>query len=217
MSSAVLAPPENKTLADLIEQLGGIPLERIPLHVPIGQATEADVLFRPRGEKRLYELVDGVLVEKPMGYYESIVAGILIQGLWNFLDRHDLGIVLGADGTLRLAPGLVRVPDVSFIRWERFPNRKLPKEPIPDLGPDLAIEVLSPTNTKAEMRRKVREYFASGAQLAWLIDPATRTARVYTSPTEFSDVAADGELDGGELLPGFRVSLADLFRRAGDR
>ena len=118
---------------------------------------------------------------------------------------------------MRLAPGLVRVPDVTVILWSRFPNRKLPKEPIPNLGPDLAIEVLRPSNTEAEMRRKVREYFASRARLAWLIDPATRTAHVYTSPAEFTEVAADGELDGGELLPGFRVSLADLFLKAGDR
>src|SRR5204862_8329998 len=124
------------------------------------------------------------LVEKPRGYYESIVAGILIQILWNFLQQNDLGTVLGEAGTLRLAPGLVRVPDVSFISWDRFPNRELPAEPIPDLSPDLAVEVLSEGNTPAEMERKLREYFAAGVRLVWYVDPTPRTVRVYTSPTE---------------------------------
>src|SRR6266705_2232546 len=91
------APPRAETLADLIERLGSIPLERIPAHPAPGTATEADLLRRPDGEKRLYELVDGVLVEKPMGFYESLLAALLIRFLGSFLDVHDLGIVLGAD------------------------------------------------------------------------------------------------------------------------
>jgi Uma2 family endonuclease len=208
---------ECKTLADLVAGIGSVPLERIPFPPAPGMATEADVFQRPGGEKRLYELVDGMLVEKPRGYYESLVAAILIQALRNFLDENDLGIALGADGALRLAPGLVRIPDVSFVSWDRFPGRMLPAEPIPDLAPDLAVEVLSAGNTEAEMARKVREYFAAGCRLAWLVDPKTRTARVFTGPDTFTVVAEDGELDGGEVLPGFRVSLREWFERAGSR
>jgi Uma2 family endonuclease len=141
MTAGARESPDIETLADLHERLGRVPLHRIRCRPAPGTATEADVLVYPRGEKRLYELVDGVLVEKPMGYYESLLAAWLIRFLGSFLDVHDLGIVLGADATLRLAPGLVRLPDVSFIAWERCPNRELSIEPIPDLVPDLAVEM----------------------------------------------------------------------------
>src|SRR5215831_10505607 len=104
-----------ETLADLHERLGWVSLDRIRCQPASGTATEVDVLVYPQGEKRLYELVDGVLVEKLMGYYESLLAALLIRFLGSFLDMHDLGIVLGTNATLRLAPGLVRLPDVSFI------------------------------------------------------------------------------------------------------
>jgi Uma2 family endonuclease len=211
------ARPRHKTLADLIEQIGSVPLNRIPAFPPPGTATEADVLASPDGEKHLYELVDGVLVEKPPGFFEAVIAARLIGHLGAYLDSNNLGVLTGANGPFRLAPGLVRMPDVSFIAWERFPGRKLPKEPIPDLAPDLAIEVLSVGNTAGEMRRKLRDYFDAGARLAWLIDPETQTARVYLSPVVFTEVASDDELDGGEVLPGFRVALAPLFANAADR
>src|SRR3712207_3727837 len=120
MPSGARLSPGIETLADLHERLGRVPLSRIRCHPAPGTATEADVLVYPRGEKRLCELVDGVLVEKPQGYYESLLAAWLIRFLGRFLDAHDPGMVLGADATLRLAPGLVRLPDVSFIAWERL-------------------------------------------------------------------------------------------------
>jgi hypothetical protein len=123
MTTATLARPTLETLADLVQRLGDIPLERIRLRPPPGTATEADVLISPDGVKRLCELVDGVLVEKPMGYYESRLALILAQWLLNFLDQHDLGIVTGESGPLRLDAGLVRMPDVAFLAWEQFPKR----------------------------------------------------------------------------------------------
>src|SRR4051794_2725416 len=107
MSATTLAPPTHKTLADLLEQIGSVPLSRIPLVPAPGTARDTDVLLGRERDRRLYELVDGVLVEKPMGYYESWLATILIKLLGNFLDEHDLGIALGEAGTLRLAPGLV--------------------------------------------------------------------------------------------------------------
>lgn len=208
--------PPSETLADRIARLGSVPLERIPMVPPPGTATEEHVLTtRPGGEKRLYELVDGMLVEKAMGFYEARLATVLSHYLERYLEEHDLGIVLGADGTHRLAPGLVRVPDVSFLSWSHFPGRELPTEQIPDLAPDLAVEILRPGNTSPEMERKRREYFAAGTRLVWIVDPSTRTARVYTSPDECATVGEDGALDGGNVLPGFRVSLREWFQRAG--
>jgi Uma2 family endonuclease len=144
----------------------------------------------------------------------AIVLGYFIE---QFLGRHDLGIVLGADGTLRFMPGLVRIPDVSFISWDKLPNRELPAEPIPDVVPDLAVEVLSEGNTPEEMRRKLGEYFKAGVRLVWFIDPAKRTAEVYTSPRRKTVVPANGVLNGNRVLPGFRLALQELFTRAGRR
>jgi Uma2 family endonuclease len=209
-----LAQAAIETLADLHQRLGGVPLERIRCQPPPGTAKEEDVLVRPNGEKRLFELVAGVLVEKPMGYYESLLAGVLIQLLRNFLDVPKLGIVLGADGTLRLMPGLVRLPDVAFVAWERFPDQKLPAEPIPDLVPDLAVEVLSRGNTEAEMKLKLGEYFSAGVRLVWYLDPEPRTVRVYTSPAEVRLLTEADTLDGGEVLPGFQLPIREWFERA---
>lgn len=215
MASTLRAPVD--TLADLLARLGHVPLERIRLHPAPGTATEADVLARPGDEKRLCELVDGVLVEKPVGYYESLLAALLIGFLRRFLDEHDLGFVLAPDATLRLAAGLVRLPDVSFVSWARFPDGRLPREPIPDLVPDLAVEVLSPGNTEAEMRRKLEEYFSAGCQLVWYVLPDERAVRVYTSPASARLLREDDALDGGVVLPGFRLAIREWFDRAGPR
>lgn len=215
MAIPTFEPREIPTLADLIERIGSVPLERIPSRPAPGSATEADVLARPYGEKRLYELADGVLVEKPMGYYESILAAILIRILGNFVAEHELGVVLGADGPLRLAAGLIRVPDIAFVAWTHFPGRELPAEPFLEVAPDLAVEVISPGNTPAEMERKLREYFAAGCRLVWYAYPATRTVRVYQSPTSFEIVGEDGVLDGGAVLPGFSLSVGAWFAGAG--
>ncbi len=213
MSQATIAPPEIKNLADLRRRLGGIPLERIWFHPAPGTATEQDVLKAEARENRLCELVDGTLVEKAMGFEESRLAVELLHQIKIYLDQNDLGICVGADGMMRIAPGLVRIPDMSFISWDRLPGRESPREPIPDLAPDLAVEVLSAGNTKAEMARKVREYLEAGAVLVWLIDPKNRTARVVSTTEKSVLVRADQALDGGAVLPGFALPLADLLDR----
>jgi len=217
MPDVTYPPTKVRTIADLLKRLGNIPPERVWLRPAPGTATEQDVIDIEARENRLCELVDGVLVEKTVGYYESRVAAVLIGYMDLFSARHDLGIVLAPDGTLRLMPGLVRIPDVSFISWKKFPNRELPAESIPDLVPDLAVEILSEGNTAEEMRRKLREYFKVGVRMVWLIDPALRTAEVYTSVRKKTTVSVDGALDGGTVLPGFRLMLQELFTRAGRR
>ncbi len=213
MSQATIAPPDIKTLADLQQRLGGIPLERIWFRPAPGTATEKDVIAAEVRENRLCELVDGTLVEKAMGFDESRLAVELSHRVMSYLDKHDLGICVGADGMMRIAPGLVRIPDLSFIRWDRLPDHESPREPIPDLAPDVAVEVLSEGNTKAEMVRKVREYFDAGVTLVWLIDPRKRTARVFSAIGKSALVRADQSLDGGAVLPGFVLPLADLLDR----
>jgi Uma2 family endonuclease len=217
MSAAAIQPQVIDTVADLLARLGSIPPERIRFHPYPGTATEADVCIRPGGEKRLVELVDGVLVEKPRGYYESLVAAVLIRLLGTYAEEHDLGIVLGADATLRLWPGLVRLPDVSFIDWSRFPNRDLPAGAILGMAPDLAVEVLSEGNTEAEMERKLHEYFHAGVRLVWYVDPEKQSARVYRSPVQFQELSESDILDGEDVVPGFRLSIREWLARAGRR
>ncbi len=199
------------------DHLGGVPLERIPLYPPPGTATERDVIEIESRSGRICELVDGVLVEKAMGYYESLLAAEIIYLIKQHLRSRDLGIVLGEAGALKILPHQVRIPDVSFLGWERFAGRQLPVEPIPAVAPDLAVEILSEANTEREMDRKLRDYFAAGVRLVWYVDPKTRTARAYTSPAQCAVVAEDAALSGGEVLPGFEIRLGELFARVGPR
>ncbi len=206
--------PRLRSLDDLLESLGGIPASRIPLVPNFGHSDEADVRRWLEAEGRLFELYDGVLVEKPMGLYESVLAGVLVQLLRNYLDAHPLGTVSVPDGAMRVAPGQVRFPDVAFISRERFVEWGRRRDWLLHCAPDLAVEILSPANTPAEMERKIRDYFAGGTRLVWLLDPAARTARVFTSPDAPREIGPSGELDGGGVLPGFRLSLVEWFARA---
>jgi Uma2 family endonuclease len=201
-------------LGELMERLGDVPPERIRMTPPPGTATERDVLAALKGpRKRLCELVDGVLVEKAVGTRESLLAGVIVQLLWNFVADDDLGVVLAADGLLRLMPGLVRIPDVSFIPWSGIPGERFSTKAIAPYVPDLAVEVLSKGNTRKEIQRKLRDYFLAGTRLVWVIQPRTQTAQVYASPTDFRTVPRSRRLDGGEVLPGFTLSLEEVFAR----
>ncbi len=210
----MIALDAPETLADLHERLGFVPLDRIRMDPPPGTATEADVIRHlDGGNKRLYELIDGTLVEKAVGTLESILAAALITRLSNYADTHDLGLVSGADGPFRMLLGNVRYPDVSFIPWSAFPDREIPDDAIWSIVPALAIEVLSDSNTVKEITRKIGEFFSVGIQCVWVIDPPSRTAGIYRTATEFETVDTTGTLDGGSVLPGFRLPLADIFAK----
>lgn len=214
MCTAVVT--EIETVADLLRELG-VDASRIRMHPAPGTATEKDVIAVHAQSKRSCELVDGVLVEKVMGYYEARLAYILGYFLEVFLTHHNCGIAVGADGFLRLGLVLVRIPDLSFTRWERLPNGQIPREPIPSLVPNLAVEVLSVSNTRTEMERKRREYFNAGVELVWQIDPDDRTFEIFTSPDDSVVIGEDGVVDGGSVLPGFQLSVREFFARADRR
>jgi|SRR5438067_13903227 len=110
-------------------------------------------------------------------------------------------------------PRLVRAPDVSFVSWAKRPEKTVPSDPISHLIPDLAVEVLSPKNTRGEILRKLKEYLLGGVRVVWVVDPRKRTADVYTAPDKKTSLDESGTLDGGDVLPGFRVPLAKLFER----
>jgi Uma2 family endonuclease len=201
------------TLSDLLEDLGGISPDRVRLTPTPGTATENDLLEIGAKENRLFELVDGALVEKAMGFWESMLAGAILAALRAFVLPRKLGVVVGADGLMRLFPhlDLVRMPDVSYVSNERLPAPNAPRRPVPQLAPDLAVEVLSEGNTVREMRRKRREYFAAGVRLVWIVDPKARTVDVYTKPQNPVTLEEDELLDGGAVLPGFTLDLTALF------
>lgn len=198
-------------MADLHQQLGSIPLERIRFNPPPGTATRDDVIDVHNREGRLCELVKGVLVEKPMGLKESLLAIALAGMLRDFVIPRNLGIVAGSDGPMELFPDLVRLPDVAYVSWEKIPGGRVPQEPIPQLAPSLAVEVLSRSNTPQEMPRKREEYFQAGVIQVWMVDPDSRTIEIFTEPENSTVLSENDTLDGGPLLPGFELALAKLF------
>jgi len=203
--------PTIQTLADLLDRLGGVPLNRIRVQPSFGAATVQDVIDIQRQEGKLCELVDGVLLEKVMGYNESSLA-VFLAGLLNaFVVPRNLGVVTGPDGTVELMPDLVRIPDVAFTDWDRLPGRQRPTAPVPRLAPNLAVEVLSRSNTRGEMAVKRQDYFTAGVELVWEIDPDGRTVAVYTSVMDVTSLTETDTLDGGSVLPGFTLPLWDLF------
>jgi Uma2 family endonuclease len=204
-------PRKTWTVADLNRRFGPIPFERIRQNPPPGCGTVDDVVRLNDHEDRLYELVDGILVEKTVGLEESLIAGNIITHLNNFVRPQGLGLIAGEGGTLQLDINLVRIPDVSFISWDRVPGGEVPTEPVPLLVPDLAVEVISRNNTRKEMEEKLQEYFEKGVRLVWYVRPRARVVEIYTAPDNFTRLTASMQLDGGDVLPGFSVQVSALF------
>lgn len=200
------------TLEERLVELGGIAPDRVRLEPAPGTATLQDLVqINERREAGLFELIDGCLVEKEMGFEAPIVAAAIIQILRQFVSQHRLGLVSGPDGFFKLISS-VRGPNVAFVSIDRLPNGKLPRDPFPAIVPNLVVEVLSPGNTKAEMARNLLEYFLHGVQVVWIVDCAQRTIAVYSSPHEITLVAGQSDqIDGGVALPGFTAKVADFF------
>jgi Uma2 family endonuclease len=206
---SIVDPPNS--LADVIQQLGNVDPGRIRMWPAPGTATAADVEAIRIREERLFELVDGILVEKVTGFRESLIAMFIGRMIGNFVASANLGLVAGADGMMRLLPKTVRIPDVAFIAWDRLPDGKVPTQAVPELAPSLAVEVLSASNTPAEMSRKRTEYFQSGVDLVWEVDIDQRIVTVYSLPDSPQLLDEKAMLTGGTVLPGFEIAIADIF------
>jgi Uma2 family endonuclease len=217
MSTLTTWPPAEGTVASLIAKLGDIPPERIWLHPIPGTATEQDAVRVNEKQKRLCELIDGVLVEKPMGFYEGRLGMLLGYFLETYFSKNSIGFAIGSDGMLEYEPGQIRLPDVSVFLWHRFPGRILPHGAILRMTPDLAVEVLSPTNTRKEMERKLREVFTGGGKQVWHVDPDEHIFEVFTALDQSTVLGEGRMLDGGSLLPGFSLPIKDFFALAGRR
>ena len=178
---------------------------------PAPLLTAAELLAFPDDDYR-YELVRGKLIRMPPpGWRHSRTVVRVASRLDRFVDERQLGIVLAESGYhLEWEPDTVRAPDVSFISAERLPPDEFPHS-YPTLAPDLAVEVLSPSERPGARREKMQDYFAAGTRLVWEIDPAQRTITVYRSVHDRTTLAADDELSGAEVLPGFVCRVAELI------
>ncbi len=171
--------------------------------------TPEDFLAIPDGNN--YELVDGHLVERGMGTWASAVEGTLFYLLYQHKVDKQSGLVFGSGASYQCFPGnRVRKPDVSFILSGRLPDDRVPVGHIP-IAPDLAVEVVSPTDIQYDVDRKVDEYLEAGVGLVWVVNPDTRVIIIYRADGSISGVRESGELDGEAAVPGFRCRVADLF------
>lgn len=159
------------------------------------------------------ELKRGRIVREPRpGAQHGWVAVELFRALDPYVREHELGAVIMETGfLLSVDPPTVRGPDVAFIAAENLP----PREAIPRgfwrRAPDLAVEVLSPSNSAIEIQEKVLDYLHAGTRIVWVVDPHNETVFVHAGGNESRLHTREGELTGGEVLPGFRLAIADLF------
>ena len=212
MASVLEAPKQTElTVGDLYDRFGRIPLWRIVFEPPPGMATFDDLLAFYHRTGRFCELIDGILVEKDVSYRASRIAAALIGLIQPFVKAKNLGLVTGEQGFMRLTGGRVRGPDVAFVAWDRLPDGREPREPVPDLAPTLAIEVISPGNTKREMDDKLADYFRAGVELVWYVYPDRKQVEVFSDPESKTVLGQGDVLDGGAVLPGFSLLLAELF------
>jgi len=159
-----------------------------------------------------FEFIDGEIYElTPPSHRHSRIVTALFKLLVNFSDTHQLGEVFG-DGTgYNLPDGTTLVPDVSFITAGHVPAINSPL----DLAPDLAVEVVSPSHTESDMRRKIRLYLNNGTRRVWMVYPDERVVVVHQKAADgsvsYRELREDQTLGGDDLLPGFNVVVLDLF------
>ena len=170
---------------------------------------EFDRLVEP--DELSYELDEGelVVITKPRPLHNKI-AERLFRALDRYLETHQVGEVFIFEYLFVLGPNIKRAPDVSFLRPERAkpidPNADIPR------APDLAVEVLSPTDTVSAMRRKIRQYFTAGAQCVWIVYPETREVEVWKQPSQAQKVLQETDvLEDPDLLPGFALRVGAFF------
>lgn len=182
---------------------------------PLGELPKpGSVETSPVPDDSFYEVVDGQIVElPPMGAYECEIASLLALTLLQTVKIQKLGrVVVETLFWLDRSGKLIRRPDLAFVSAEKWPLRKrAPRTEAWDVIPDLAVEVVSQSNKADEIAVKLVDYFRAGVRQVWVLYPVTRQVYVYTSLTSVQILIEPAELDGGNLIPGFRLSLTELF------
>lgn len=175
--------------------------------------TAEELWAMPEVPGNRFRLVDGALreVAGPGAEHGAIALNVGVV-LRVFVRQHRLGVVSGDSTSYIIVrdPDVTRIPDVSFVVAHRIPEGGVPKAfwPIP---PDLAVEIVSPGDSALDLRKKVREYLEAGTRLVWVLWPDERAVTAYPADAKPRELGPDDELDGGDVLPGLRVRVADLF------
>ena len=176
--------------------------------------TEAELQALPE-DGYIHEVVDGGLVMSPKNNpYHGNICARLLTALCVFVEARKLGGVWDSSTGFWMYNRNCRAPDVSFITKERLRAlgfKRTSRNFFPG-APDLAVEVLSPNNTCAEVDARLRDFFASGTQIAWIINPDAECVEVCRAPEQRKLLGAGADLEGEHLLPGFRYPIADLFK-----
>ncbi|MGC8641529.1 MAG: Uma2 family endonuclease [Isosphaeraceae bacterium] len=187
--------------------------------MPPGQAQSVSLIPPMSGTagqaavEPLFEVVDGKIEEKKIGAREIEIATILTGHLFQCVREHRSGRVL-VEFVFRIIveKDLQRRPDVAFVSHARWPfHRRVPDLPVWDMAPDLAIEVISQSNSAFQVQDKIHDYFEAGVRQVWVIYPKQAEVYVYSSPKQVQILGIGQDIEGGDLLPGFRLPVAHLF------
>ena len=174
--------------------------------------TADDLAKQPNDDSR-YELVKGILRKMPpAGFEHGICAAEIGSRLNVYVKTHRLGFVCGAETGFKIAqnPDTVRAPDAAFVRQASIERQGIVKG-YWEGAPDLAVEVISPGDTYAEVAEKVEEWLTAGCSMVWVINPRRETVEVYRSNEDFTVLRGADTLDGGNVVQGFRCQVQDIF------
>jgi Uma2 family endonuclease len=171
--------------------------------------TIEDMYHMPK-DGRKYELVDGEIVVSPAGMYHAEIVIKIVRIIATFLDDTPIGKVFGANVGLILPNGNLRSPDVSFVRLEKLPNGKSPVT-FGELVPDLAVEVLSPSDSPRRVLQKIGEFLECGVPIVWLVDPRAQTVTEFRSLSQTQQFTATDTITAEPILPGFACAVSRFF------
>ena len=173
----------------------------------------AEELFHMPDDGGRCELVRGEIIRlEPEGAEHGVVTARIGRLLDEYVEAHALGVSCGAETgfILQRDPDVVRAPDAAFVASGRIPETGVPVGYWP-FAPDLAVEVVSPSDRLADVHAKIVDYLAAGTRLVWLVEPETRMVHVYRSVRQVDVLGTADDLDGGDVLPGFRTPVQHLF------
>ena len=179
----------------------------------VSQWITAEEFFSMPVDGMRHELVRGeLLTMPPAGFEHGTVTVNIAMPLHNHVKRMQQGIIVAAETgfVLKKGPDTVRAPDVGFVSRERLERIGIPKNFFPE-APDAAVEVLSPGDTVNEVDEKVQEWIAAGTKLVWVVNPRQKTVTVYRPDAKPVILTATDYLDGGDVIPGFRILVSDIF------
>jgi Uma2 family endonuclease len=168
----------------------------------------SDIAAEADNADRILELIEGEIVEKVASFTPSRIASRLNFFLMQHVMERESGYVTGEAGGYVISKDNVFNPDVAYISKARLPQAPLREAPVP---PDLAIEIKSPTDRKRAMRTKAEKYLAAGTRLVWLVFPDEKLVEVYAPDEDVQTIGIDGTLDGGDVLPDFKLAVSKIF------